>query len=261
VEKKNDHVGIGQFSWSFFDYQTTWQLIKTFKVLGIQINILELGISTEDFGMELFDYIKENYCLKLKHLDFNPSMDRPVVDVFFRFITNWTDLQLESFIYHGPSQHGVIDKFLETQTTIKKLVSVDAVNIETCPISLQHLNLSIDDISSALTAIEKLGRLINLRQLFLYFPSAGAEKLNLSVINRMDQLEDVRIYIDSGWNDEKIELELAESCTPLKNMQRLLLSNMAVGDQTMQTIIKNMPNLKCLSLEKINGVSLTKIII
>jgi hypothetical protein len=250
-----ENAVIGRFSWLLLDYKTGWKLIKTFKALGIQLNVLDLGLYTEDFSMKMIEYIKETYGTKLKHLDFNPSLIKSVVCKFLQFIIDWNELKLESFSYYGSELYGIIENLVEKQTNLKKLDCTDEINIEKCPISLNHLSLMADDMNSL--TINNICRFRDLKYLSLHFMSAGAEKLNLTVLSQMVQLEKVTISIELAWNEKKVELELEDLCL-LRKMKNLSLQNMVISYQVMQSIIKNMPNLECLKLLQTDGVSKKK---
>jgi hypothetical protein len=241
-QKTYENAEIGLLSLTCTDNANTWELIKTFEALGIQLNSLGLEITFSNFSMELFKYVKENYETKLKSLTIFTDGDD-----FLRYIGEWNKLQLQLLYCHGATKYGIFDRLIERQTALKHLDSVKILNIERFPMSLRHISIEIKQ-ENAQTTVDKLSELKHLHHLNIKVHCERRCKLNFSVLRHMIQLQVLRleaVYLEKGYG---IELDLQDLCTPLQKMKNFTIMHVQIGYETMQKIIEIMPNLDNLEL-------------
>jgi hypothetical protein len=246
--KAYENAEIGLLSISFMYSYDSWELIKTFKALGIQLNSLGLDMYS-NFSMEFIEYVKENYETKLKNLTIYEKFDDYFVSHdLLRYIGEWNDLQLQSLHYFGIG-YGLFDRLIERQTALKHLRIMFILNIERFPISLRQICIDIEQ-ENAQTIVNKLSQLKHLHHLNIKVHGVGLCKLNFSVLRHMIQLQELTLEAAVyRKNDYGIELDLQDLCTPLQKMKHLtILDGVQIGYETMQKIIENMPNLDNLEL-------------
>jgi hypothetical protein len=245
-EKGYENAEIGLLSMRLYNRDTSWKLIKTFKVLGIQLNSLQLQTNISNITMEFLEYIKENYETKLKNLTLI-MFDNQISDDCSRYIGEWNNLDLESLSYCGAEKYGSSDRLIERQTVLKHLEGVKILNIERFPISLRHIYIEIKQ-ENAQTTVDKLSELKHLHHLHIKIHCDGRCKLNFSVLRHMIQLQELILVAVDLQKDYGIELDLQDLCTPLQKMRLLKICNVQIEYKTMQKIIENMPNLISLGL-------------
>jgi hypothetical protein len=245
-ERGHENAEIGLLSIKCMTLHDSWELMKTFKALGIQLKSLDLEIRSIDFTMEILEYIKENYETKLKNLKIITSKAHNS-DALSRHIGKWNNLQLDSLCRHRTGRYGSFDRLIERQTALKHLEGMKILNIERFPISLRHIHIEIDQ-DYAQNIVDKLSELKHLHHLHIQVHCDGRCKLNFSVLRHLIQLQELildTIPLEEGCG---IELDLQDLCTPLQKMRDLAILDGQFEYKTMQKIIENMPNLYHLHL-------------
>jgi hypothetical protein len=256
-EKKIENAEIQEFHWKLGLFDNDLKFIKTFALLGIQLNKLDLTVDLfEKYDhMEIFEYIKNSYETKLKNLHFEGIEQKETsFGDLFQFLIEWDGLKLDAFgsdIVFQNSEKMVT--FVEKQTGLKDLrlsLFDDAINLDKCPTQLEVLNINCSDVAMSRATIMKLSRFKNLRScnLSIMYSSVFNKKYQFNIPKELVMLKSLTL--------ENISDGDLYSTTPYSpQMEILSVMNLGLSNLTMLHIIQTMPNLKSLEIKCSHGVS------
>jgi hypothetical protein len=245
-----ENAEIQEFHWDFTHYNNDWKFIKTFALLGIQLNKLNLRVSfvNSDDYMELIEYIKNSYETKMKYLHIYAG-NKLNLDDLFQFLIEWDGLKLDAFSV-DIGNNELMGKFIEKQTGLKDLSFCDdVINLDDCPTQLEFLNVICYDTATARATTMKLSRFKNLQSYNLSMWGSN-EKYQFKILKEMVMLKRLTLKQFFGMG---VDLKLKAPYSP--QMEILSVTDMGLSNLTMLHIIKNMPNLKTLEIECTHGVS------
>jgi hypothetical protein len=250
------HAEIKSFSWSLQD-NNSWKLIKTFNILGIQLNNLNLSLIADEFDMKLINYIKTTYVTKLKklHITYRRNSTSATSAELFQFLIDWDDLKLDDFGYLHWDDCRNIARFVEKQTSLKTLsIGGYLIYIDKYPVGLESLDIGSSDRMPCRSTINKICQMKNLRVFTLGMSDCYDDVLDFEWLKQMVTLVEFSFYI-GRLRSRKTVFMMQEFNKPLQKIRIVSLSNVIICNQTMQASIKNMPNLESLTLDLVSGVS------